>query len=218
MRIARYGRGERGVARARNSSCARSRSGCRRGFPATARAGRDLPDLVPAHVGDLEARLARLLGAGEGEHLARQDARGPACRPRRCARRASAGRCTARGRASRPRPPATASPRPLSAQAFHAVGHGPLARERRPGRPRGSRRGSDVISTRAAGATCASAFCHRAKVAHAVVDDRDALCHGGPGRAPAAESRLEGSLGGGNDARRRADRAPPPCAARARTP
>ena len=95
----------------------------------------------------------------------------------------------------------------------HAVGHRALAREDDPVRaPDRFRVGSDFH--RVAGRHVRERLLHRTQVAHAVVHDRDALCHG----ACDAEARSRGLPWSTARRPRPWDRARRPCAARARTP
>jgi len=134
MRIARHGRGERGVAGHAVVAVHEVEAGSV-GDPAPEGVRAGLPGLVPAHVGDLEAGAPRLVA--EGEDLARQDGE-PGVSPSSLRSKSiCADAQTRNGFSARGLPDGFASPLSRGTSCSPAW---PPARERRPGRRRGSPR------------------------------------------------------------------------------
>jgi hypothetical protein len=170
-----------------------------------------LPDLVPAHVRNLQARGAPLGREAESDDAARQqpEARRVALFARLeehlqpDAKPEEGFRCG--GLPDR-------FPQPVLVERAHAVGHCALAGEHHAvGAANGGGIGGDLDL--GLGRDVQQRLLHRAQVAHSVVDDGDALRHrrearSGPRALPWWKVWR----------RPRADRAPPPCAARARKP
>ena len=150
-------------------TCARGRRRTRCGSPRAAGRRALEAHLVPADVGQLQARRCELA------HLAGDDPEPLARRPARWSART---RAASRGRPRAPASPARTRSRRSSSSPSRAAAPSPAGTRPTPGR-RG-RRGASALGSRAherARADVLERLLHRAAVAHAVVDEPD-LGHG----------------------------------------
>src|SRR5947207_194248 len=170
-----------------------------------------LPNLVPAHVRNLETGGARLRRIGEGDHVSSQKSE-----PRRLSLRAFLEEHLLADAQAEERFSARrlldGFAEPAFPEAAHAIGHRALPRENHAvGAPygRGVAGNFNLRLRRHMG----ERLLDGAKVAHSVIDDGDALRHeAAVGKSPRA------TLWSRESCRRLADRARPPCAAPVQTP